>query len=275
MGRRFLLITSLWIAGWVAWPGAIALAAEGEGADMEAVIQELRAENPQLSESEARKLAALAAQDLREGEGTAARDLAAGTATEQAGILVQGPTGLGASELGGGYIGGGSGSEMTPEEHALAEKMGARVEQLKDEGLSPEEVDATLKEEFAKEFEQFREMEKAWHEAAPGERDDARLRDLQERGVPGIERAHGLEGREGAPTKEQIERYREMEKEHSAPREMPSADRESTVERERSWEAPVHESAEQPSVERESTVMEHEALDAPEYERPPQEYPSY
>lgn len=223
MGRRFLL-AGLWIAGWVAWPGALALAAEGEGVDLEAVIQELRAENPELSESEARELAGLAVQDVREGEG-AARDLSAG-ATEQAGIIVTGPGNLGAPELG-----GGPGSEMTPEEHALAEKVGARAEQLKAEGLSEKEIDAVLRGEFEKEFKQFEG--KAGHEGGPGERDDAKLKDLYERGVPGIEHAPGLEHREGLelnyrefpegrpdlghePTsqeREQMERYRE-ETEH-------------------------------------------------------------
>lgn len=251
MGRRFLLM-SLWIAGWVAWPGAPALAAEGEGVDLEAVIQGLRAENPGLSESEARELAGLAVQDLREGEG-AARDLSAGATTEQAGIITQGPSALGAPELGG----GGPGFEMTPEEQALAEQVGARANELAAEGLPPEEVDRVLKEEFAKEFERFKEHERIWHDAPPGERDDARLKELYERGVPGVERAPGLEQREGLghePTnqeREQMERYREMghgsrefdrptyEREQPTPRE--AVERPTAETPTREMERPTHE----------------------------------
>jgi hypothetical protein len=182
--------------------------------DLEAVIQELRAENPELSESEARELAGLAVQEARaEGEGATTRDLAGGA--------------LGAPELGGGYTGVGPGHEMTPEEKAFAEKVTSRGQELGRElyerGLTGEELEGAVNEKMREEFgEQFKEFQ----ESRPvGE---------------------APENRGEKPTQEQIERYREMEHSGHEAVERPTYEHEQpTVER----SEPVTREYERPPME--------------------------
>ena len=235
-------------AGLLSVPAAVASAVPDESsaypekqADLDAVIEQLQEDNPGLSKEEAFDLAQAASGEIDRGF---AERAGANEGLQQG--LEQGlPKGL---EQGlGGPI-----AEMTGAEKALAEKVSARGaeigRELHEQGLSGENlekaVDGKLKQEFEKEFNEFKE--KDW---APMERDDSRLKELSERGVPGMEQKEG-------PTKEQIERYREMEKEmekeHGAGEH---ENRESAVDREKSWEAPTQEreSTERPAYDREST----------------------
>lgn len=147
--RTLGFLFGLWLT-WAAWGGVCAFAAD-EPVDVERVVQDLRAENPDLTEAEARELADLAAADLAGREG---REWT-GRGTGEAGIITQGPPALGAPELGG----GGPAPEMTPEERAIAERVGVRAQELAGQGLSEKEVDAALRQEFEKEWSGHEGME--------------------------------------------------------------------------------------------------------------------
>lgn len=148
MRTRWFLF-GLWLA-LAAFGGTLAFAADEE-VDLEKVVTDLQAENPELSEAQARELAELAAGDVASRE---AREWT-GAGTERTGIIVQGPGNLGAPELGG----GGPAPEMTPEERAIAERVGVRAQELAGQGLSEKEVDAALRQEFEKEWSGHEGME--------------------------------------------------------------------------------------------------------------------
>lgn len=173
------------------WMGGAALAAD-EGADLEAAIEELKAEG--LSDEEARELAQAAAADLN-------RELSTpGGRREGEARMIQG----------GDVVGEG----MTPEEHQLAERVGARANELAGQGLSEKEIDGVLRSEFEKEFSQFKEgLELNYRELPEGRPDLGHEPTSQER--------------------EQMERYREQ----------------STVE----WSEPATREYERPPQEREYT----------------------
>lgn len=200
----------LLVAGLLSLPAAAASAVSDESsaypekqADLETVIEQLQVDNPGLSKDEAMELAGLASVEAKsQGPLTPGRE----AGENPAGIIVQGPGSLGPDE-------------MTPEEQALAEKVGTRANELAGQGFSREKVDSVLRKEFEQEFKQFEGI-------APGERDDAHLKELSERGVPGMERAGGLEQRGGGA---EVERYREMMERGAAQeqtsRELPSVER--------------------------------------------------
>lgn len=241
-----LLGTVLLVAGLLSVPATIALAVPDEGsaypekqADLETVIEQLQADNPGLSKDEAMELAGLASSEVSREVLTPG----VGAGENREGIILHSPTHPGIPE-----VGTGPQPEMTPEEQALAEKVGARAEQLKGEGLSEREIDTLLKSEFEKEFSQ--------HTWEAGERDDSRLRELYQEGRPVGEALQQHErGEFGGerPTQEQIERYRELGG-HEIDR--PAVER-GTFEREQVTHEPVERpTAEQPTRETERPTHE-------------------
>lgn len=239
----YLMGTLLWM-GALFVPGTAASAAPDENsaypekqADLETVIEQLQTENPGLSKDEAMELA--------------------GRASAEVSREVPKP-------------GGDAGEKMTPEEQALAEKVGTRANELAGQGLSKEKVDAALRQEFEKEFKQFEG--RMGHEGiAPGERDDARLKELYERGTPGlVEHAGGLEQRGGGV---EMERYREMT-EHGATQEwagheLPSVER---GERAPVSEREVPQSREAPESTHETVQREGSGSGPAPADRPEQQY---
>lgn len=228
----------------ILWAAGVAVAADGsesqdtdaalDAAHLDAVRADLQRQG--LSEAEASDLLHQASRDVLTGTKEAP---AAGkeVGTDTRGVLVQGPSNLGAPELG-----GGQGQSLSPQEKALMDKVGT---------------------------------------------DDARLKELYEKGVPGIERAAGLEHRSGefesmgrpdlGETRGGFERgtlerpssgTREAPTHEAPVRELPAREMEQPT-REPSREIverPVYErSTEQPTAEKSKTEME----------RPPQEAPHY
>lgn len=253
-----VLGTVLLVAGLLSVPATVASAVPDESsaypekqADLEMVIEQLQAENPGLSKDEAMELAGLASSEV-------SREILApgvGAGENREGIILHSPTNLGSGEL-------------TPEEQALSEKVGARANELAGQGLSKEKVDSVLRKEFEQEFKQFEGI-------APGERDDAQLRELYERSTPGlVEHAGGLEQRGGGA---EVERYREMT-EHGAAqeqtsRELPSVERGERApvsEREAPQSREVEQHREAPETTRETVQREGSGSGPAPAERPEQ-----
>ena len=261
----YLTLGILLVGGTASLPAGMAAAAptdetgsEYRGkADLQAVVEDLQKDNPGLTKEEALDLAQTAMGDV-ESRGSAER---AGVTGENAGIITQGPTHLGAPELGGST---GGQADMTPEQRELAGKVENFVEKLRREGRSEMDIPAALREEFGKELNgPLGGMERSDR----GHNDDGSV--LLERGDTQQEVGDGKPTREHEkPTREQVERYRELEKEYkeynrehgelpAVEHERPAAER-PLMERERerpsversSVETPTRETQERPSTER-------------------------
>lgn len=315
------LIRMFLVLGLLGTMAATVLAAEGDEptnaaehpADLAEIVQQLQAENPGLTEAEALELAGIATAEI-EMRGPGGREGAALGAPELGGELVAGGNaGPDQGNIVGGpyverpYLGGEEGRPrmiMTPQEQALMVEVGTLERELGQQGYSPEQIQRQVEERFG---ERFNEMA-AEHGFTPGERDDQRLRELYEGGVPGMERAPGLEhrggdsehgrpelGREptqeeratferemerGGFSREQVERFQGgMEREHGGRehggREFGGQEQDRpTVEFDRptgDFERPMME-YERPTMEMEHPTVERPAV---EYERPTMEQPTY
>ncbi len=296
------LMRAFLVMGLLGTMAMTALAAEGDepthaaaqpAEDLSEVVKQLQAENPGLTETEALELAGIAATEV-ELRGPGGRE---GTA-------------LGAPELGGelagGNVGRGQGQQgmiLTPKEQALMREVGGLEKKLADQGLSENEIQKAVEKQYG---ERFNEMA-AEHGFTPGERDDQRLRELYEAGVPGMERAGGLEHRGGGefgPSersrggeterggfgREQSERFggeqerggfsREQSEQSRGEMEREFGGREhGGVEIERSKERSAPEPVERPiaePIERYAPdPIERPTYEAPTVERPVMEQPTY
>lgn len=169
-------------------------------------------------------------------------------------------------------------SPLTEQEQGLMGQVNAMEQDLRQKGLSDSQIHQEIETKMGDKL----------REAFPRGESDSRLKELSERGVPGMERASGLEQRGGseqggAAERGSMERHQAETPSRETTREAPS--RESHDARETpSREAPSRETpsreVERPTVERpaadpaERPTMER-SPDGPQMERSPQEAPHY